>query len=124
MSEQLSEADVQRIAVALAVKLQSGTPLTYEQASKIAEAAAFKAVNESHVKMWAELGFDMANKDDRDRFRKRWDFLDRLFERSDRVGQAVSNAIAVAVALLILGALGLGLSMMLRGHPPPTIRIR
>lgn len=124
MTTQLSDADVQRIATALAVKLTAGTPLTHDQASNIAEAAAFKAVNEAHTKMWAQLGFDMANKEDRDRFRKRWDFLDRLFERSDRVGQAVSNAIAVGVALLILGAIGLGIRMMLQGQPPPTISIK
>lgn len=123
----LSEADVQRIVAA--VQAAQATPsLHRDEASGIALAAARTAVQENNVRLFSLLGYDVANADDVKRLRAALGFLDTMHCRSMAVGKAMSNAIAVAVALFILGLLALGAKgtiMSWLGHgppPPPNIK--
>jgi len=119
----LSEHDIQRIAAAVRDAAQVTGSLHRDEASGIALAAARTAVQENSAKLFSLLGYDIANSKDVSRLRADLDFMDSMRRRSESVGKAMSNAIAIAVALFILGLLALGAKGTIigwLGHSPLT----
>lgn len=118
---EISDEQVQRIAAAAVHQaLQQTTRLSRDDASDLITATATKAVNEAHVRLFSHLGYDLANKEDISRLRATMDFAERLRLRSESIGQSVSNAVANAVALGLIGLLLLGFIVWSRGAGSPS----
>lgn len=96
-----SDADIQRI-VKIAVKeaMAQTVAMPRDDISAIAAAAARTAVQEAHVRIFAALGFDMANMKDINRLRANLDFLN-AFHRN--TAAAAGKMMLVAAALLVGG---------------------
>ena len=73
------------VAGAVATALGQQT-FTKADAERLVNAAAEKAVIEYNAKMFAQLGFDMANMKDINRLRGNLDFLNSLHSGASRVG--------------------------------------
>lgn len=117
---ELSEAQITQIAeAAVRAALSQTTRLAREDASDLVAAAATKAVNEAHIRLFADLGYDLANREDQKRLRENLAFGDRLHRGTMTIGAAVANAIAIALALGLIGLIALGAKMtFMGGHPP------
>jgi hypothetical protein len=97
-----SDEEIQRIvklAVREAMAQTVATPR--EDLSAIAAAAARTAVQEAHVKMWAQLGFNMADLKDINRLRANLEFLN-TFHRSTA---AAATKFMLVTITIIIGAL-------------------
>lgn len=126
---ELSERDIQRIASAVTQKLaHNGHGLGHEQASNIAAAAARTTVQEMSTKIMALLGLDPANAKHLEALKANIAFVQHLRLRSEQIGRSVSNAIANAVAIGLLGLLLLGAVVWFRSGtasaPPAPITIK
>jgi hypothetical protein len=111
-----------RAIVRAAVKetLAQTPRLAREDAADIALAAANKAVNETHVRLFAQLGYDLANMKDVRRLRDTLGFMESLKRGSSNLAAAVTKAIAVAIVLAIMAWIAIGArSSLLNGAPPP-----
>lgn len=123
----MTESDIQRVAeAAVRAALSQTTRLSRDDAADLAAAAANKAVNEAHIRLFAHLGYDLANKDDINRLRSTLDFSEALRMRSASAGKAILNAVAVAIALFLLGLLAFGARVSVGGvnqtQGPPFIK--
>jgi hypothetical protein len=93
----LPQADIDRIVKAAVREVMAQTVATPRQdLSDIAAAAAHKAVNEAHIKMFAALGYDMANLKDVNRLRANLEFLN-AFHRNTSAAAAKFFFVTVAV---------------------------
>lgn len=111
-----TDEDLQRVARAVVREMMLQTVATpKEDLSAIAAAAARTAVQEAHMKMWAQLGFDMANMKDINRLRANLEFLNSLHFNTAR---AAGKAMFVIVSLLVTAvcaAVWLGVKAMIGG---------
>lgn len=121
----LSEADVQRIAAAVAQKLASkqSSAIGHDQASNIAAAAARTAVQEMASKGLAMLGIDPANAKQLEALKANLTFLQNLRRSSDRISQSMTSAItnAITYGVMILVAIGFYFWVRGQGMPPKPL---
>lgn len=121
---ELTEADIQRIAAAVARSVVARPPAAIpdETMSAIAAAAARTAVQEHSVKTFALLGYNVANETDIKRLRANLEFADRLREGSADVGRAITKAVATAIVIAILAWLAIGAKFSIGGQAPPPLK--
>ncbi len=116
----LTDEQIKRVAQAvLQETLSKTTRLSRDDAADLVAAAATKAVNEAHVRLFAHLGYDMANTADLKRLRANMDFMERLRYRCEGISSSVSNAVANAIAVALMGLVALGAYFWMRGGGPP-----
>jgi hypothetical protein len=84
-----------------------------EEASAIAAAAARTAVQEAHVKLFAALGYDMANMRDINRLRQNLEFLNGLHSNTVAAATKVMLITITLLAGAALTAIWLGLKAAL-----------
>jgi hypothetical protein len=116
----LSEADIQKIASAVAQKVASSQAIGHDQASNIAAAAARTAVQEMTSKGLAMLGIDPANSKHIESLKANLSFVQSLRLKADRVGQSMTNAITNAVTYGFMILLVIGFFWWARGHGSPS----
>lgn len=109
----LSDADIERLANALSVRLTQG-----DGAAAVARAAAYAAVQEHDARVWGRLGYNLADVKDSDRLHKNMAFIDMLREGSANIGAMVIKAVAMAAVLAILAWIALGAKLSIGGTKP------
>jgi hypothetical protein len=109
-----TDADILRIVkVAVREAMAQTVATPREDLSAIAAAAARTAVQEAHVKMWAQLGFNMADLRDVNRLRANLDFLN-TFHRSTAAAGAKFLFVAITIiAGALLAAMWIGVKASL-----------
>lgn len=115
-----------RAIVRAAVKetLAAVPRIDQESMARIAEAAANRAANEVHIRLFAQLGYDLANLKGVHRFRDTLSFMESLKRGSSNLAAAITKAVAIAIVLAIMAwvAIGARSSLLNGGAPPPHMK--
>lgn len=101
----MNEADRELIHEVVREALSQTVSIPREDASNIAFAAANKAVQEAHVRLFSQLGYDMANMRDINRLRGNLAFLDTIHLNS----RAAGGRVIIATIMILVGAVALAL---------------
>ena len=113
MAEGLSDQDVDRIAEAVFSKMQARVPSD----TKILVKTTVQEMTEHGL---AVLGINVADSKQLEAFKADFTFMRSLRMRSERVGIAMSNAIANAFALGLIALFLWGFLSWVRGETTPT----
>jgi hypothetical protein len=120
---ELSDADIKRIAQAIAAETGAKIPgISHDEASKIAAAAAKEAVHQYSQRFFGLLGYNMDKDDDIRRLRANLDFGEMLRRTSTVAANAIVKAVAVAIVLGLVGWMIVGAKTSIGAHSPPPVK--
>lgn len=98
-------------------EMKHSISLPREEAAEIAKVTALTTVHEHNTKLFALLGYDLADMDDVKKLRDDLSFSGTLRTGSYNIAGAIIKAVAVAIVLVFLAWMAVGARDALHSHP-------